>query len=453
LRQAVEGLGREGFPARWSRFFRERIARYWPAKPELQGRALWLTWQTGWLFLAQSSAGVFNYLSNVAAGRLLGPADYGAFAALSAVLVILVALAGTIQTLTAQGVARALADGQGGQVAALLRYLFLTLALRWGGLAALAAVILSPLLASWLHTSAIASAVAGITILPLAMLPVFQGALRGSQRFIPFGATVMVNGGLRFVLTVLLALLGLGLAGTVAALPLSYLAAALLGLWLLRDLLRREPNAPTPLPIRVNRELIGAALGLLAFAFLVNADVILVKNRFPAEEAGLYSAMAVLGKAVLYFPAAVTGVLLPLVVGRTVRGERSLSLLLVSLGAVLALCAVFAVPFALFPVQALELLFGDAYAEHASLLGSYSIAMMLYAMANVWLIYAIGRQRPGYPLLLGVVALAEMVALAVVPPELEIVVMVVVAGGAVAIALAVVEGARLRWSRRISANN
>ncbi len=450
MRQAVEGLGKEGFPARWSRFFRERIARRWPAKAEGRGRALWLTWQTGWLFLAQSSAGVFNYLSNVAAGRLLGPVDYGAFAALSAVLVILVALAGTIQTLTAQGIARALAGGRGRQVAALLRYLFLVVALRWGGLAALAAMILSPLLASWLHTSAIASAVAGITILPLAMLPISQGALRGSQRFIPFGVTVMVNGGLRFVLTVLLALLGLGLVGTVAALPLSYLAAALLGLWLLRDLLRQEPDASASLSIRANCELAGAALGLLAFAFLVNADVILVKNRFPAEEAGLYSAMAVLGKAVLYFPAAVTGVLLPLVVGRTVRGERSLSLLLVSLGAVLALCAVFAVPFALFPVQALGLLFGAIYAEHASLLGSYSIAMMLYAMANVWLIYAIGRQRPGYPLMLAAVALAEMVALAMVPTRLEAVVMVVVAGGVVALTLAVVEGARLWWRQRIA---
>lgn len=449
MRQAVERLDRRGLPARWSRFFRERVAGGWPVSAEGRGRALWLTWQTGWLFLAQSSAGVFNYLSNVAAGRLLGPADYGAFAALSAVLVILVALAGTIQTLTAQGVARALAAGRDGQVGALLRYLFLSVALRWGGLATLAAVILSPLLASWLHTSAIASAVASITILPLAMLPIFQGALRGSQRFIPFGATVMVNGGLRFALTVLLASLGLGLMGTVAALPLSQLAAALLGLWLLRDLLRREPAAPAPLPLGANRELAGAALGLLAFAFLVNADVILVKNRFPPEEAGLYSAMAVLGKAVLYFPASITGVLLPLVVGRTVRGERALPLLLGSLGAVVVLCAMFAVPFALFPVRALGLLFGATYAGYASLLGSYSIAMMLYAMANVWLIYAIGRQRLGYPLMLTAIALAEMVALAMVPLKLETVVMVVVSGGAAAVALAVVESARLWWSQRM----
>ncbi|MCC7354607.1 MAG: hypothetical protein IT330_12740 [Anaerolineae bacterium] len=451
MRQAVEGLDNRGPAARWSRFFQKHVAGRWPADEEGRGRALWLTRQTGWLFLAQSSASVFNYLSNAAAGRFLGPIDYGAFAALSAVLLILIALAGTIQTLTAQGVALALASGRGGQVAALLRHLFLTVALRWGGLATLAAVILSPLLASWLHTSIVASAIAGITILPLAMLPIFQGALRGSQRFIPLGATTMVSGGLRFILTVMLALLGLGLTGTIAALPLSFLAAALLGLWLLRDLLRRKPDAPASLPMRANRELAGAALGLLALAFLVNADVILVKNRFPAAEAGLYSAMAVLGKAVLYFPAAVTGVLLPLVVSRTVRGERSLPLLLVSLGAVLVLCAGFAVPFSLFPAQALGLLFGAAYAEHASLLGWYSVAMTLYAMANVWLIYAIGRQRIGYPVGLAAIALAEAVALALVPLNLMVVVLVVVAGGVVSVAMAVVEGARVYRSQRMPA--
>jgi O-antigen/teichoic acid export membrane protein len=150
--------------------------------------------------------------------------------------------------------------------------------------------------------------------------------------------------------------------------------------------------------------------------------------------------MAVLGKAVLYFPAAVTGVLLPLVVTRTVRGQRSLPLLLVSLGAVLALCASLALPLSLFPRALLRLLFGAIYVEHASLLGWYAVAMTLYAVANVWLIYSIGKGHTGFAFGLLVIALAEAVALLTLSLRLQEVVMVILTGGIAAVMWACAEG-------------
>ena len=438
MRGAVEGRS-----SPWAK----RISGYWPINREERGRALWLTWQTAWLFAAQLIASLFNYLSNAAAGRFLGPVDYGAFAALSAILLILVSLSGAVQTLTAQGVARLAASGRRGEAAALLRHLLVRWALRWGGVAALLGLFLSPWLASRLHTSAGAAATMSLALLPLAMLPVVQGALRGGQRFTALGATNLLTGASRFVLTALLIYAGLGLVGAVAALPLSFLAATLLGLWLLRQALRGEAGNAT-LPAPWGGELARAGLGLLAFAFLVNADVILVKNRFPGAEAGLYSAMAVLGKAVLYFPAAVPGVLLPLVVTRTVRGQRSLPLLLVSLGAVLALCASLALPLSLFPRALLRLLFGAIYVEHASLLGWYAVAMTLYAVANVWLIYSIGKGHTGFAFGLLVIALAEAVALLTLSLRLQEVVMVILAGGIAAVVWACAEGLMTLRNRR-----
>ena len=39
-------------------------------------------WQVGWLLAATVIAGGFNYLANVFVGKLLGPEEYGVYAAL-----------------------------------------------------------------------------------------------------------------------------------------------------------------------------------------------------------------------------------------------------------------------------------------------------------------------------------------------------------------------------------
>ena len=56
-------------------------------------------YQVSWLLAATIIAGGFNYLANVYVGKLLGPEEYGVYAALLAFSLILSAPMGVIQTI------------------------------------------------------------------------------------------------------------------------------------------------------------------------------------------------------------------------------------------------------------------------------------------------------------------------------------------------------------------
>ena len=156
----------------------------------------------------------------------------------------------------------------------------------------------------------------------------------------------------------------------------------------------------------------------------------MVKSRFPANEAGLYSAVATLGKLTL-FPSVLAALLMPKATEQHARGRSSIGLLRKSLLAVGLLCGGITVAFFLFPTPIVGTFFGEQYLDHASLLGLYALAMMLYALVNVWRIYylAVDEKRFAYVLLIGAVLLVALLALSA--PDLTEVVVILVGVGSV----------------------
>ena len=359
--------------------------------------------QGGWLLIATIVTGIFNYLSNILVGRMLGPADYSIFASLLSLVLILGVLAGVVQTVTSNYVARLRARGAMSETGAFLVYLALRLLPLGIGSTLLLAVISQPLSTFLRMPSPVPIITLSLVVIPVMLLPVVYGALAGVQRFGALGATQIGGGVLRLIAVVTLISLGLGVAGAVASLLVSYLGALVLGVLYLRELVRHRGEERVVQPIGLFEYSLHTVLALLAFAMLTNSDLIIVKSRFSPDEAGLYAAAAALGKVTLWLPAAVGVLLLPKATEQHARMQSSASLVWKSLLATGLLCGGFIIVFFLFPTPLVRVLFGELYVAHASLLGLYALAMMLFSLVNVCLYYylAVQEKRYGYFLLAG----------------------------------------------------
>jgi O-antigen/teichoic acid export membrane protein len=385
--------------------------------------------QGGWMLVATVVAGVLNYFSNVFVGRMLGPAGYGIFTSLASLSLILGVVAGVVQTVVTNYVARLRATCATAEIGALLVYLLKRL-LPWGMGGALVLSLASRPLAAFLQIPSVLPVIVISTFLiPTAVLPVVSGTLRGLQRFGALGGTQISVAVFRLVAAAGLIGLGLGATGAVASLPLASLGAFALGVFFLGDVLRRRREGATPKLSGLFEYSLHTALATICFSVLINSDVIMVKSRFSPTEAGLYSAIATLGKTTFWLSGAVVALLLPKATEQHTRGQPVARLLRKSMLAVGVLCGSITAVFFLFPSLIVGAFFGEQYLANASLLGLYGLTMTLYSLVNVWLFYylAVQKKRYSYALLAG--AILQTALLLILPPTLTVIVSVLIGNG------------------------
>ena len=375
-------------------------------------------WQVSWLLTATIIAGGFNYLANVLVGKLLGPEDYGIYAALLAFSLILSAPMGVIQTIVADYSARyAATSSHLGKLGAMLISTW-RLLLPWAFGGALIIVLISGVIAGFLKIpSRLPVILLGFSLIPIVLFPVVAGALQGLQRFGRYGWGQITAALLRFVLGVGFILLGWGVPGALLGGMLAGLGAFLLGWWWLRDvhsgstiieIVRSEKPVVRP---EVSRFSVIVILSMLGFMVLMNIDTIAVKSRFPPIEAGLYSAVATIGRVVLYVPTAVVTLMFPRVAGEHAKGNPTTKLAWRALLVTVALSCFGVLIFSLRPELVMRLLFGPHFLGEAALLFPYSIAMLLLALVNVWMLYFLAVQEKIYTMFLMVCAVLIIVVL------------------------------------------
>ena len=369
-------------------------------------------WGAVLLFAGSNTLNALNFVFNLWMARALGPHGYGVLVALTSLLVQLGLPAAPLPTLTSRFAALYAAAGD----RARLRALVLLLG-RSTGLVALAggmAVVLAAApLADFLQLDAphlVALLGPGLVIVYLA--PIARGVLQGAGRFGGLAATMACEGALKLVLGVALVAAGAGPAGGVGGVLAGSLGGTLLGLWLLRDVLRLPEAAGAPPGGLHLGELVRfgalAACATGGTASLLLLDILLVKHYFDAPTAGLYAALTVAGKILFWVSSAVPGVLYAALArarasGSEPGGTDDAALLLPLLGGVGALSLVGLGGFALAPGLVVHLLFGQSYAGVEGYLVPFGLAMTCYALSNVLVNYFLARAVPA---VLGVLALA-----------------------------------------------
>jgi O-antigen/teichoic acid export membrane protein len=367
------------------------------------------------LAAASLAATALNYVFLLAAGRLLGSEDYGALAALLGLLTVILLPTGAVQLAVSREVSRRLAVGDGEGADA-----FGWAALRLGLIAtapvlALGLVLAFPLreLLNIESTSAVALAMAGLAA--VISLPIAMGVLQGYQRFHTIAALYVVPFALRLGLLALAGSLGYRLGGAVFAAVAGGFGTAVLALWLLREPLRSGARATRPALRPFLRYLWPVFVGLIGIAVLTNADILVVKARFTAGEAGEYAAASAFARLAFFLPATILAVLFPRTAARQARGEDTADILGRSLLVTAAFCSLLTLFYALTGRGLVHTSFGGEFAEGGELLVPFTVSMALFALANILVGFHLSRGETRYAWIVAAAVPIQIAVLTLVP--------------------------------------
>jgi O-antigen/teichoic acid export membrane protein len=138
---------------------------------------------------------------------------------------------------------------------------------------------------------------------------------------------------------------------------------------------------------------LGAVGSTLATTALLSVDALLAKHYLGPGEAGVYSAVSLAGKVLMFAVGFVPMILLPKATHAAMRGEPVLPFLIGGSAMSLALTAVALGAYALIPGTVVHVMVGSAYDAAAPLLLPYGFAMALLATTNIVVAYKIAVHR------------------------------------------------------------
>ncbi|MGA8730949.1 MAG: hypothetical protein WB608_19495 [Terracidiphilus sp.] len=207
-----------------------------------------------------------------------------------------------------------------------------------------------------------------------------RGYIQGTYGFKRLAINLVLEGAVRLGGSFLLILSGLGVRGVIeanaAAVAVAYLAIA-------PKLAARVPN-----PLSLSYALRETSQALVFFSGQVlinNCDIVLVKHFFAAQEAGLYAAVAMVGRVIFAFSSAVVNTTFPLVAGTRNEERKDLRVIATSLLLVFSSGSILALGLCITPARIWTSLFGSGFA----VAGKYSLPDLLALYAFTTVVYSL----------------------------------------------------------------
>lgn len=346
--------------------------------------------QAGWLVAANLGCGVFMFAVHPIVSKM-DPAEYGVFATLLKVFLLLGVPAAGLQAVFALQAATAKEPAAQAELAATLRAVLRGTFVLWL-LVMAAGLVFSDAICTTLKISNPAAlwATLGLGLTSL-WLPVLRGTLQGRQDFAGFGWTLMIDGIGRFSAVLVLVILLHGQAASAMSASLfSQLAAVALAWHATRELraVAGGTFAWRPWLARV----LPLTLGMGAVMFVSTADAVFVQSQFPKEITALYQAGVIVGFGLSQFTLPISSVMFPKIAGGG-GAEAALRHTLLSSaalgGAVATVCS-------LVPTLPLRLVYfrnPDYFLQAAPLVPWFVWSILCLVLANVLVQNLLARER------------------------------------------------------------
>jgi O-antigen/teichoic acid export membrane protein len=318
-----------------------------------------------------------NLAYNIAIARFLGPQGFGHATAVYTILTLISAVTLSFQIVSAKMVAQQ--SSPEGKAAAYRG--FHRSAWGCGILVALLLLLLQRTIAEYLNLPGPALvallAVAAAFYVPLGCR---RGFIQGTYGFRSLATNLVVEGVVRLGGSLLMIQLGFGVEGVIAAnsvaVTVAYFAATpRLATW-----------APNPLNfLHALRESCQAMVFFSGQVLINNCDIVLVEHFFPAKEAGLYAAVAMVGRVIFSFSSAVVNSMFPLVAGTRDEERRNFRVISTSLFLVLGVGTVLVLGLSVAPSGLWTTLFGSRF----EIAGRYNMPYLLALYAVTAIIYSL----------------------------------------------------------------
>jgi len=286
-------------------------------------------------------------------------------------------------------------------------------ALSLGGACTVGILIASPWIASSVHSGILAPIIAAVVMVPYFLFARAVGFLQGRRntRSVVWWTTGSQLA--QFALAAVVLWMGFGVLG-ILAIHLVTIGGATLGS------MRQTRKMAVSVASKPFSSTSSVVLALtIAFAWVTNVDVILVRSGAPELSVGAYAAAALLVKTTLILPATLSLYLLPRFVGSRKNASLSklgvnLALAVTALGG-LVILAVFVVAGRL----VVTILFGEGYEGTVALLPWMALTWIPWAMTQAILVRITAfASKPGLAVLL-VAAATQWIGATMVLPDVR----------------------------------
>ncbi len=353
------------------------------------------------LGLAMLVANAGNYALNLLLGRWLSPAQFSDATLMVTLMLTLTSITLCLQLVAARFVGMYDAAGTPERSDRLAR------TLRRGALVAglACAVLLAAPAAWWQDVFQTGSWVPFVVLgagMPFYLVQsVGRGVMQGRLRFRPLAVTFVAEMVVRLGLGALLVALGFGVVGATIGLAASFVAT-----WFVVHVVsgaHRPATGPRP-DLHEVRAYVGFTSVLLIGQMIANnSDVLVAKAFLSPTAAGIFAAVALIGRAVFFLSWSVATVVFPAVAARQAGGGNTDGLLRGGILAVAGIGAVCAVAALLVGGPVLGVVLGPAYEGLSGLLALYAGMTTLFAVGNLIASHqlSLGNVRPSWLLLGG----------------------------------------------------
>lgn len=347
------------------------------------------------LFIASLLGNISNYLFQFFMGRYLSVEDYGTMNAALSMLVIGAIPSGTIMIVVAKYISMFKAKEEDAHITSLYRN-SLTKMAAVGAVCFVPFLIFNNSITGYLKMdSAWPVIITGIGFFGAIVVTVNLGMLQGLQRFYYLGAGIGLGGFSKLFFGVVFVLLGFGLNGAIAAPVVSVFAIFAITIVPLHVYFKKRENVE-----KYTKDIllygVPVLVSSIAFTMLTYIDLIIVKHIFSPEEAGLYAAVTILGKTILYLPGAFVLALFPMVSESHALNNNTFKILDKALFYTIGISMIGVLGFFIFPELAVKMLFGSKFVGAAPLLKFYGMAMMFMAIMSILISFNLARHKTGF---------------------------------------------------------
>jgi len=349
--------------------------------------------RAGAIFMAGSiSVAVLNYLYHVFMGRLLGPEEYGILGSLFAIVYLTTISSNTFNRV----ISKYAAEFKGKKQERKLKWMInrgLYKVSIYGMIALLIYIFLTPYIAEFMNlentTGLIITGVIGYFSI---LGAVITGALNGLQKFVWQNSLSFISAVLKFGFALILVYLGFGVNGALAAIIIGVIVMLFIGGIVLKKEskgIEGEKFDSKKIYLYAIPVFLSAILPLL----LITLDQILVKHYFSSVDAGYYAAAGNIGKIIWFGSGFLVSALFPKVANLTAQGKKAGKMLTKGLIYTSFLVLIGVGVYFATPRLIVLVIYGKEYLAITPLIGMFGLALGLYSITQVFIVYNLAVER------------------------------------------------------------
>ena len=342
------------------------------------------------MLISSALVGAINLVYNLAIAHTLGAASFGHATAVYTLLMLLSAVTLSFQLLCSKLVPQNDSfDAKAGIYRLLLKRSWL-----WGIGISVLLVVASGVLAGYLNLPTrnyvVLLSIGTTFYVPLG---VRRGLMQGMYDFFHLGVNYVLEVVVKLVGTLVLIHMGYGVPGVIAAIVASIIVPYFLASPP-RELRRTKTKLGLNLAIG---EGIQASVFFIGQVIINNLDIVLVKHFFSATEAGVYAAVALVGRIVYMLSWSVVSSMFPISAGVRSKERDGRAVLRATMLIVIGVTSLFTFCVWIAPTQLWHAVLGAGFPlgaqnPYASLLVLYAATTGIYSLSVVLMSYEISRK-------------------------------------------------------------